>query len=260
MDFFIQVGSFLVWLPLKVLVIAAILRNGAKKYAVVFAYTVLTFLIAVSQMANAVANRSTSRKLSDSSQLVHSVGQGLTYALIVAVVISLIYGATAKLAIGHLIRLVSTAGGVLFVVGAFWVHYDPNVLMGVWMAPWVRDLNFFAAILDLILWALLLTAREKDRRLLMLTGGMGIMFAGEAIANAIRSVAIRWRSIPTYRSAVIFALLADAMYLYIWWQAFRQESSKKPVDKFRPRVDVAPAPALSNRARSSRAPSSTSNH
>ena len=52
------------------------------------------------------------------------------------------------------------------------------------MTPWTRDLNFCSAILDLALWALLIAAREKDHRLLLLSGGLGIQFTGEAIGES----------------------------------------------------------------------------
>ena len=41
------------------------------------------------------------------------------------------------------------------------------------MTPWTRDLNFGAAILDLGLWALLIGSRQKDRKLLLVTGALG---------------------------------------------------------------------------------------
>jgi hypothetical protein len=57
----------------------------------------------------------------------------------------------------------------------------------------------------------------------MLAGGMGIMFAGEAIAESIRSLAIPHRSALLSRAGGVIGLIADFVFLYIWWQALRRE-------------------------------------
>jgi hypothetical protein len=216
-----QIFAYLAWFPLEVLVISAVFRAGVRKYPLIFAYSVVSFLIAVAQMPVAFAYFRTNQK--EWYQLLHYTGQGVTYSLILAVVISLIYRASSRLDKKRLVRLLSIAGGLLFAGVSFVVHYNGNTFLGEWITPWTRDLNFCAAVLDLILWALLLMSREKERRLLMLVGGMGIMFAGEAIGDAIRNIAIRYRSRPAFYSATVFVLLADLLFLYIWWQAFRKE-------------------------------------
>jgi hypothetical protein len=89
------------------------------------------------------------------------------------------------------------------------------------MTPWTRDLNFCSAILDLALWALLIAAREKDQCLLLLSGGLGIKFTGEAVGTSIRQLALRTRSRTLSLSGGVLMLLANLIFLYIWWQAFR---------------------------------------
>ena len=85
------------------------------------------------------------------------------------------------------------------------------------MTPWIRDLDFGAAILALGLWAVLLNSREKDYRILMVAGGLGIQFTGGAIGQAGRDLS---HSLWVVMGDLTY--LTNLMCLYIWWQAFRQ--------------------------------------
>ena len=89
-----------------------------------------------------------------------------------------------------------------------------------------RDLNFCAAILDLLLWLLLLAAARKERQLLMLSGGLGIEFAGDAIGHGLRSIGTQIRTAHLQISdALLFTggILIPVTFLcclYLWWRAF----------------------------------------
>jgi hypothetical protein len=126
------------------------------------------------------------------------------------------------------LRAALIAGALIVISISFLIHYDGKVRLGVWITPWTRDLKFCAAILDLALWALLLAKRNPDTRLLVLTGGMGIMFAGDAIGESVRHFAIRSRSNPLFLTGNAIAALADLTFLYIWWRCFRHEGIKRP--------------------------------
>ena len=58
---------------------------------------------------------------------------------------------------------------------------------------------------------MLVAQKDRDSRLLLLTGGMGIMFAGEAIGGALRSISNTLQSYPLYYSAHGVKVLADAL-------------------------------------------------
>jgi hypothetical protein len=207
-----------------VLVITAIFQAGVRRYPLIFIYTVVSFLFAALQVPNSLQFRY-DRSLGEWLQKVNSISQGTTYALILVVVLSLIYSASGRVASRRLVLIALIGGALLVAAISFLVHYDRRVLIGVWMTSWGRDLRFAAAILDLTLWGLLVSARKKDGRLLLLTGGMGIMFAGEAIGAAIRALAIPRKSITLFYGGHLFDVLADAAFLYVWWQVFRKEAA-----------------------------------
>jgi hypothetical protein len=228
MDLIILFGSYLLWFPLQILTIAAILRVGVRRYPLIFSYLVIGFLIAVTQMPAALAYYfSGRRQQSEFFRFIHSIADGIIYVLILAIVISFIYRASAPLAARSLLRVALLAGSLIFMAVSFWSHYDSRVLIGMWMTPWTRDLNVCAAILDLALWMLLLIPRKKEHYLLLLAGGMGIMFAGEAIGAAVQSIAIRYRSHDLLMFGHVLMVFTDAAFLYVWWQAFRKEAAAR---------------------------------
>jgi len=105
---------------------------------------------------------------------------------------------------------------VIFAAGSLLFHYDSQVTLGKWMTPWTRDMNFGAAILDLGLWALLISRPKRDFRLLMVSGALGIQFTASAIGQALREL---WHAIADYGSVLI--VTANVICLYIWWKVFR---------------------------------------
>jgi hypothetical protein len=227
MDLALQICSYLVWLPLEVLTMSAMLRAGVSRYPFIFAYLVASFLTTLIEIAPSLAFYTSGRRDKSSIIFWYWFDEGIREVLIFAVVISLIYGASARVRPRRLLRLGLTLGGLLFIGTSFLIHYGPKLPVGVWMTLWTRDLKFCAAILDLALWALLLGSRVKDNRLLLLTGAMGIMFTGEAIGESIRSMAIRNQSHLAGSAGSLLILLADLAFLYIWWQAFRNEAQKR---------------------------------
>jgi hypothetical protein len=209
-----------------VLVIAAMLRAGVRRNPLIFAYMVAMFLLVFVQMPAALAFSRT-RSQPDFYRVLHTVAQGITYPLLLSAVVSLLFQATETVKARHLIRTVVGFGVPLLVLISFAVHYPGGKNLTLLMTPWMRDLNFCAAALDLFVWALLLAGPHKNPHTLLLAGGLGIAFAGDALTNAVRSIAIHIVSRPLWTSADALAMIADAAWLYVWWQAFKKEASRK---------------------------------
>jgi hypothetical protein len=144
--------------------------------------------------------------------------------LVFAVVLSLVYYATAKLPSRRLIRIALLIAAVLFVGITFGITYQSGAShQGLWLTPWFRDVKFGAAVLDLALWAMLLASREKDQRILFLSCGLGIMFAGQAIGESIRSLSIGRESHIVATVGGLLGLAADTAMMYLWWRTFRAQ-------------------------------------
>lgn len=222
MQFVFQLVFWCVGLPLTLLVITAMIRGPYKQYPVLFIYTVVTFVFTVAGMPSYIAFYF--YRLPDAR--VH-MAQWYFYdelilePLAYAVVISLIYAAASHVRSRRAVLAGTIGGAILIAAISFFFHFSPSVEYGVWLALWQRDLDLSSEILALGLWALLLSTRGRDAKLLLVTGGLGIQFTGEAIGQALRSIASQGHSRGLSYAGSFFSTVADLIALYVFWQAFR---------------------------------------
>lgn len=231
MELAVHILPYLIWLPLELLAIAGMLRSGYRLYLFVFVYVIADFLTTVVEMPVDLSYYAGNKSTGAENSLVNFywIDEAIMQVLVYAAVISLIYYATAKLRSRRILRISLIGFAVLFAGVSFLILFDPsNAKFGEWMTPWNSNLKFCSAILDLALWALLIASREKDHRLLMLSGALGIQFTGGAIGQALRNLAqphhTRW-ILYTGDAAVVLFNLA---FPYIVWQAFRVARPKIP--------------------------------
>lgn len=223
MRYALQVCSYLLWFPLIVLAIDAVRRSGIRRYPLIFTYLLATFLLAAMQVPASMAYHSDARQ-AYSLAFMYGIGEGVATGLLLAVVVSFIYRASDRAGGKRLLRNVLICASAVFMGASFVIHYDGRRELAFWIVLWTRDLNLCAAVLDLGLWTLLVASRRRDVLLLLLTGGMGIMFAGDAIGSAIRHIGIAQHSGPIFLLGNVITTLADSTFLYVWWRAFRQEA------------------------------------
>ena len=217
----ILIIGVVVGLTLEVLILTALLRGWYRRFPLIFAYAIADFVTTLLELPSAldyVFKTGRFPTLPSIYWIVEVVMQALVYL----VVMSLIYLATEKLDSRRVVRIVLFAGALLFAGVSFLVHHSPTGPAGEWMTPWTRDLSFAATILDLALWALLIARREKNPRLLMLSGGLGIQFTGEAIGSSIQNFATQSHSRAIGLTGAALRMLTFLAFLYIWWQALRQ--------------------------------------
>jgi hypothetical protein len=223
MDLAIQVIAYLVGIPLQILTISALLRGGYRRFPLVFVYAIVLFLATVAEMPLSFAYIRSQKQMSKLLAKIYYTDEIILQILIFAVVISLIYQATAQHGARRMLRAVLLAAALIYAGISFAVEFNPATNTGRWMTPWSRDLKVCATILDLALWALLIGARKKDRLLLLVTGAMGILFTGEAIGESMRTLAVRNHMSMLSLAGGTTLVAANLIFLYIWWQAFRRE-------------------------------------
>jgi len=223
-EFAIQVCGLLVGVPLEFLLVAALLRGAYRRFPFVFAYAsalLITTLVEIPAKVAAEMHPEDRLVLRHYSHI-YWIDEVILWAIILAVVISLIDQAATHVRSRHLVRVGLIAGALLFAGIAFALNYRPSMkFFGVWMTPWTQDMNVGSAILDLGLWTLLISSRRGDLRLLLISGALGMRFAGEAIGYAISNLSIAQRINSLELAGSIVTMLADLACLYVWWRTFR---------------------------------------
>jgi hypothetical protein len=225
-----QVCAYLFGLPLELMVIALLLRGEYRRYPFIFLYAVVDFLTTILEIQPAVAYGSATPAAKNQFALMFWVNERIMQVLVFLLVISLVYSATKNLRPRRTLLAGIICGTVLVAAISFWAHYDPNPPSGRYMTRWTRDLNFCAAILDLGLWALLIGSRQKDHKLLLITGAIGIQFTGGAIGQSLRDM-----SPAIVTLAGDFTVITNLARVYIWWQAFRGKPKTLPPVNYPPK-------------------------
>jgi hypothetical protein len=226
MQLALQLIFWAVGLPITLLVIAALLRGGYRLFPVLFIYQIVDFLMTIAGMPLYI-----SYYFYHDAAAKNRMGQWfwwdelLMQLLVYAVVVSLIYRATAKAPSRGMVRGALIGGAALIAGVSFFYHFEPAMPHGDWLAFWTRDLTFSAAILDVALWSLLLASRVRDSQLLLVSGGLGIQFAGEAIGESLRAMAVQHRSHALSFAGSFITTVMDLTSLYIIWQAFRSNNA-----------------------------------
>jgi hypothetical protein len=213
----------LIGIPLEILVIVALLRGGYRRYPIVFLYVIVNFVTTLADIPISTQSLLThDLAVLRQAARVYWVNEWILQALIFATVLSLIDLAISTSRWRRLMRAGLAAGALLFAGTSFLIHYlPPPVKYGIWMTPWTRDLSVCATILDLALWMILIASRKSDRRILLISGALGMQFTGEAIGEAIVSLSMPHMVEALALTGSVVAVAANLACLYVWWQTFR---------------------------------------
>jgi hypothetical protein len=233
---------FAISVGLHLSVVASLYRGAYKRYPFVFVYCLL-YLVTVTAEAVVFAGAVPLSKLSKAVfyYRVNALRDFTLFAVVVSLIEQTMLDKPYRLRVRYLL-------GALAAVSVFlslYIHAEARNFT-LWMTQVVRDLSFGSSVLTFVLWSMLIASRKKDRQLLMLTGGLGIQFTGEAIGQSLRQLSADSGFYAAHRYGISLTgnLIASASHLiqiYVWWQAFRgsgtpQQINKEPDEStFRPR-------------------------
>ena len=223
MQHVLQVCAYLVGVPLDLMVVAVLLRGDYRRYPFVFLYAVVDLLTTILEIQPSMAYGSGNAEARHRWVQMFWINERIMQVLVFLLVISLVYSATKHLRPRRTLLTAMICGTLLVAAIPLWAHHDLYHHTGRYMTRLTRDLNFCAAILDLGLWALLIGSRKKDYKLLLVTGGLGIQFAGGAIGQSLRDM-----SPAIVTAASDFTVITSLARVYIWWRAFRGKPQSPP--------------------------------
>jgi hypothetical protein len=147
----------------------------------------------------------------------------LLFLMVIDLTFRTMEGNPARKAMGRLL-----AGVVLLALALPFVLFDGTIFRpsGLPNASWFDHtsqlLNFGGAILNLGLWTALLSSRQRDPQLLMVSAGLGVAVTGAAISYGLR----RLFSQDQVAVANLFYVATRAASAFIWCWAFRPTAGK----------------------------------
>jgi len=236
MRFGLQILFLVLGLPLQALVIATLVRGPWRRYPLLLAFSAVDFVSTLVQAPGALQSMLDMHPTGLPYWITYWTGEVINELLVYAVVISLLYRACERLRSAQLARLCLILGACLIAGGTFLLHYEPSLKRGEWLTPWFRDLSFACALMDIVLWTSLLVARDKDRQLMMLSGGMGVQFAGVSIGESLRQIAMKSHSHQLALAGGVITVAGSLFRMFIWWHALRET---RPKQKAPPQLETA---------------------
>ena len=158
MKYFFSVLIF-VGLALQARVIQALIRGPLRRFVVLFGYAVILFLTTVVD-ATAYFNGPQFRAVFREYYWIDEV---LRKTSLFILVLSLIANALAKTERRARILALLVLASIIVAGLSAWLLYDPTARSSRWMTEIVRNLAFFASILNLILWFAMTTLNVQMR-------------------------------------------------------------------------------------------------
>jgi hypothetical protein len=100
-----------------------------------------------------------------------------------------------------------------------------------WMTNFAKYTSFAGAVMNLILWAVLVQRRHPDTSVLMISGGYGLQSTGTVIMHSLRALAAPSRSRPLVMGGNVIGLMSHTLCILIWWRAVVRERSGRHAAK-----------------------------
>jgi len=216
---------FCVSVALQVYVIALLKRGAYKDYPFALAYSVVLLLTSV---ADALALAGVLSLSKAGLRFFYYRNDAARQFLLFTVVVSLIERAMQASPYRKRVRVTLAGLAVLSVFISLTVHSGaPRFVL--WMTEVSRDLSFGSVALTLLLWSLLISSPRKDHQLLLVTGGLGLQFTGEAIGQSLRQLSHHHHAILLLGNMLMS--VAHLLRLYVWMEAFRRREVSPQLQK-----------------------------
>jgi len=202
----LQYSAWAIGLWLNLLVLSALVRGSLRQYPFVFAYSLALLVSTVVEMGL----QTSPKTLHEAYWIDEVILDVLVFCLVIAFIDQAARDSKQKTIERHWFVL----GAAAILAISFAVRRSSNLDMQMTLIS--RDLNICAVILDLILWSLLVAARQPNRQLLLLSGGLGLQLTG-----AIMGASLRHLSRSLVPAGILLEVTTGFLGLYIWWRALR---------------------------------------
>lgn len=148
------------------------------------------------------------------------VSETLRWGVLYLVVLSLAWKALSAHPSRHWIRHWLIVLSVLTV--AVGLYFTRDERTSVWILKTVNILSVAGMLLNLVLWTLLIRTRSSDLTLFLVTSGLGVQAAIEAVVWSMRNLDNR----TLFQAAYYMGALGHILCLVVWILAFRRKPDR----------------------------------
>jgi hypothetical protein len=202
---------------LQILLLNSLRRSVYKDYAVVFGYSLVLFLTTIADGAVFSGLVPLSRSV---ARLFFYRNEAIRQTLLFIVVLTLIDRAMRANPYRGRVRVILIVAVIAAVSFSVEVHADSSRLFGLWVTEVIRDLSMGSVVLTLVLWLMLISSKKRDPQLLLVTGGLGLQFTGEAVGQSLRQIS--QDHFALYLIGNLMGGVTHLLRLYVWREAFRR--------------------------------------
>lgn len=166
---------------LQVFALQAALQRGGKRYRLLVLYLVSLLLGTVVNLSLLQLSQG---RWSIASRQYFWAMEFVQHLLVFSAIIGFTYQRMIESARARRLARWLILGAIGGVFLSLWIHYDAR--LNLWMTSVNRNLSFVAMLLNFVLWTTLLKDPDRNSRMLMISGGLGVQLAGEALGHGLR--------------------------------------------------------------------------
>ncbi len=216
---------------IQALVLSRFLDARNRDYPLAIVFTLVLFLLTSATylfgLFREYLPRDGSANVDHAFVLVYSVSDLFMHILLLALMLQLIR--KTLLGLGLNPRIVVPMAGISLLVAISAHRYYGAAVNTKTLLQTRQVVSFLMVLLNLYWWTLLLRKRQLDRRVLLLSAGIGLMMTGQVIGDGIASLSARkgWMALI----AIVIMYGTHFACLFAWYNAFQPGYASVPQSK-----------------------------
>ncbi len=211
---------------MQALVLFRFLNSRNRDYPLAIVFTLVLFLLTLAgfffNTFREYLPRDANTTFDQRFVLIYSMGDLFMHVLLLALMLQLIRKTLRSLELSS--RMIVPLAGISFLIAISAYNHFGAALNTRTLLQTRQVVSFWMVLLNLYWWTLLLRKRQLDRRVLLLSAGIGLMMTGQVIGDGLASITVG-AEVKFWLSVLSLLVMygTHSACLYTWYSAFRPE-------------------------------------
>lgn len=162
--------------------------------------------------------------------LIYAAADLVMHILLLAIMLQLTGRSSRLLNMGPFVFYTLIGVSVLVLSVASWFFLNDTTVLQIRFSNIRRYVSVYLVILNLLWWSFLIRSKKFDRRILLLSAGIGLQMTGQVITDSLYSIGVElkkdgaiWMSLGVY-----IGFFTHFLCLYSWLRAFSPANASLP--------------------------------